>query len=248
MSMHRFNDTTIIVTGAAAGIGRATTLHLIAEGARVIAADRSADQLDGLVAEVNSERLVPVVGDITEQTVIDRIVAAGAGHIDGVAAVAGITDGWLPPHEMTDETWLKVFELNVTANMRLTRAVLPAMLERGQGNFVFVSSEASFRASLSGAAYTSSKLALNGFARSVAFYYGARGIRSNVVAPAGVSTAMDTQIHSEYAREAIQPILATAPPRVEPDVVARSILWLLSDDSPTVNGVVLPCDSGWTTV
>lgn len=242
----RFIDRTIVVTGAGAGIGRATAHQLVAEAARVVAVDLSPESLDSLAREAGAS-IVPVVADLTDQDGIDAIVAAGGGSVDGLAAVAGITDGWLPPHEMTDEIWHRVLDLNVTANMRLSRALLPAMMERGRGTFAFVSSEASLRANLSGAAYTTSKLALNGFARSIAFYYRNHGIRSNVVAPGGVSTTMDTSVHSEFARTATAPILQTAAPRVDADTVARSILWLLSDDSDHVNGVVLPCDAGWTT-
>ncbi|BCP53665.1 short-chain dehydrogenase [Kaistia sp. 32K] len=247
-SAGRFTGQTIIVTGAGAGIGRATALRLAAEGARVLAADISAANLESLAQQAPAGSIVAVAGDLTEQAFIDTLAAAGDGRIDGVANIAGITDGWLPPAEMDDATWYKVFELNLTAPMRLARAVLPQMLARGKGNFAFVSSEASFRSSLSGVAYTSSKHGLNGLAKSIAFYYGTKGIRSNVVAPGGVKTGMDTRFRSDYAKEITAPILETAPPSVEPDIIVHSILWLLSDDSPNINGVILPCDGGWTTM
>lgn len=247
---HRFADRTILVTGAGAGIGRATALRLAAEGARVIAADLSAEHLDSLAAEARGGdgSIVAVPGDLTEQSAVDAAVAAGEGRIDGLANIAGITDGWLPAAEMDDRTWQRVFDLNVTAPMRLTRAVLPQMLERGAGALVYVSSEASFRSSLSGAAYTSSKHALNGFVKSVAFYYGRRGIRANAVAPGGVNTGMDTAFRSAYAQELTAPSIAAGTPSVEPDVVVHPLLWLLSEDAPNVNGVILPSDGGWTTV
>ncbi|MFE4254028.1 SDR family NAD(P)-dependent oxidoreductase [Streptomyces sp. NPDC056910] len=245
----RFTDRTILVTGAGAGIGRATSLQLVAEGARVIAADLSADHLDSLAREAHGDGvIVPVPGDLTDHAAVDAAVAAGDGRIDGLANIAGITDGWLPPAEMDDQTWQRVFDLNVTAPMRLTRAVLPYMLERGAGALVYVSSEASFRSSLSGAAYTSSKHALNGFVKSVAFYYGRRGIRANAVAPGGVNTGMDTTFRSAYAQELTAPAIAAGTPSVEPETIVHPLLWLLSDDAPNVNGVILPSDGGWTTV
>ncbi|MEU9156077.1 SDR family oxidoreductase [Streptomyces sp. NPDC048417] len=245
----RFADRTVLVTGAGAGIGRATALRLVAEGARVIAADISAENLDSLAGEARGDgAIVAVPGDLTDQTVVDTVVAAGEGRIDGLANIAGITDGWLPATEMDDRTWQRVFDLNVTVPMRLTRAVLPQMLERGEGALVYVSSEASFRSSLSGAAYTSSKHALNGFVKSVAFYYGRRGIRANAVAPGGVNTGMDTAFRSSYAQELTAPAIAAGTPSVAPEVVVHPLLWLLSEDAPNVNGVILPSDGGWTTI
>jgi NAD(P)-dependent dehydrogenase (short-subunit alcohol dehydrogenase family) len=243
----RFAGRTVVVTGAGAGIGRATVLALVAEGATVIAADVAQNRLQSLSEEAGSDRLCAVAGDLTDQGVVDRVVATAGGRIDAVASVAGIFDGWLPAAETDDTTWRNVMDLNVTVPMRLTRAVLPAMISAGSGALVYVSSEAGLRASLSGAAYTTSKHALNGFVKSVAYYYGPMGVRANAVAPGGVRTEMDIAFRSEYAQERATTAIATATPIVEPEVVTRAMLWLLSDDSAHVNGVVLPTDSGWST-
>ncbi|MFD0067069.1 SDR family NAD(P)-dependent oxidoreductase [Streptomyces sp. NPDC056910] len=245
----RFANRTVVVTGAGAGIGRATALRLAAEGARVIAADISAERLDSLTRDAQgSGCVITVPGDLTQQSVIDDVVAAGEGHVDGLANVAGIMDGWLPAAEVDDKTWERVFDLNVTVPMRLTRALLPQMLERGSGALVYVSSEAGFRSSISGTAYTSAKHALHGFVKSVAFYYGPLGIRTNAVAPGGVHTEIDGAFHSAYAEKATAPAIAIATPSVAPEVIAHPILWLLSEDAPNINGVILPSDGGWTTI
>ena len=87
-----------------------------------------------------------------------------------------------------------MIDLNVTVPMRLTRAVLPAMISGGGGTLAYVSSEAGLRASISGAAYTTAKHVLNGFVKSVAFDYGPLGVRANAVAPGGVHTGMNNRI------------------------------------------------------
>ncbi|GAB3843400.1 SDR family NAD(P)-dependent oxidoreductase [Dactylosporangium cerinum] len=150
---------------------------------------------------------------------------------------------------MDDATWQRVFDVNLTGPMRLTRALLAGMIARESGSIVYVSSEAGLRSSVSGAAYTSSKHALHGYAKSVAFYYGPKGIRSNVVAPGGVNTNIVVEIKSEYAATRVGPVIEhIATPSVEAETIAATIAWLLSGDSANINGAVLPSDGGWSTI
>lgn len=244
-----FTGQTIIVTGAGSGIGRATALRLHREGARVVGADVSVERLEALHAETPDDQLVTVAGDIANAATIEQIMDAAGASIDGLANVAGIMDAFLPPAEVDDETWERVFRVNLTAPMRLTRAVLPGMIARGKGAIVNVASEASLRASASGAAYTSSKHALVGFTKSVAFFYGPQGIRANAVAPGAVATNIEAPMKSEYAAGRIGPIMqALMTPVATAEQLASAIVWLLSDQSANINGVVLPSDGGWSTV
>lgn len=244
-----FTGQTIIVTGAGSGIGRATALRLHREGARVIGADVSAERLDALRAEASDERMVTVAGDIAEAATIQQIMDAAGSTVDGLANVAGIMDAFLPPAEVDDETWDRVFRVNLTAPMRLTRAVLPGMIARGGGAIVNVASEASLRASASGVAYTSSKHALAGFTKSVAFFYGPQGIRANAVAPGAVATNIEAPMRSAYAAGRIGPIMQTLmTPVATAEQLASAIVWLLSDQSANINGVILPSDGGWSTI
>lgn len=244
-----FTGRTIIVTGAGSGIGRATAVRLLGEGARVVGADVSVERLDALRAEASVDRLVTVAGDIADAATIQHIVDAAGPTIDGLANVAGIMDAFLPPAEVDDETWDRVFRVNVTAPMRLTRAVLPAMIERGQGAIVNVASEAALRASSAGAAYTASKHAIAGFTKSVAFFYGPQGIRANAVAPGAVATNIEAPMKSEYAAGRIGPIMqALMTPVATAEQLASAIVWLLSDQSANINGVILLSDGGWSTI
>lgn len=136
----RFAGKTVIVTGAASGIGQATALRIAKEGGRVIAADISKERLDDLVAENAGLDPVPVAGNIsTEET---AAVAATGGRVDALANVSGIMANFAPIHKVDDELWDRVFRINVTALMRLTRA----------GSVVNFASEAGLRGSAAGAA------------------------------------------------------------------------------------------------
>ncbi|WP_353810219.1 SDR family NAD(P)-dependent oxidoreductase [Agromyces sp. SYSU T00194] len=248
MSASRFDARTVIVTGAGSGIGRATAERLVAEGARVVAADVSAERLRDLAAELG-DRVATIDGDLVEQEVVDRVVAAAGPRIDGLANVAGIMDGFEPTAEIDDGTWDRVLAVNLTAMMRLTRAVLPVMLDQGSGAIVNVGSEAGQRGSAAGTPYTASKHAVNGFTLSTAFYYTPKGIRCNAVAPGPVATNIEAPFRSPWAQERIGPLLqANLPPVAQPESQAAAICWLLSDDASDVSAAILSVDGGWAAI
>jgi NAD(P)-dependent dehydrogenase (short-subunit alcohol dehydrogenase family) len=223
----QFGGRTAIVTGAGSGIGRASALRFAREGARVIAADVSAERLDGLVAEEPDLDLVPVVGDVTTEDM----------------------DGFLPAAEVDDRTWDLVFAVNVTAVMRLTRAVLPLMVEAGKGAIVNIASEAALRGSAAGLAYTASKHAVAGMTKNTAVLYAGQGIRVNAVAPGATNTAIEAPMRSELTGRVLGPIMQTiVPAPVEADEMANSVIWLASDQASNVNGVILASDGGWSAI
>lgn len=244
----RFAGKTVIVTGAGSGIGKSTALRIAKEGGTVIAADISAERLDELVAENPELNLVAVAGDITKQEVVDQIVAAGEGKIDGLANVAGIMDKFEPIHEIEDSTWERVFNVNVNSILKLTRAVVPVMLEAGSGSVVNVASEAGLRGSAAGIAYTASKHAVIGMTKNSAVMYGKKGIRFNAVAPGAVMTNIEAPMTSEFAQQVIPPLMSIIPGMATSAQLAASITFLLSDDGTNINGAVLASDSGWSAV
>ncbi|WP_158861743.1 SDR family NAD(P)-dependent oxidoreductase [Leifsonia sp. AG29] len=253
MSTHivegRFAGARVIVTGAGSGIGKATATRLLAEGATVIGTDISVQRLTELASELGSDRLLTVAGDISDETVVAEVVQIADGEITSLANVAGIMDDFLPPAEVEDALWDRVLRVNLTAVMRLTRAVLPGMLERGAGTIVNVSSEAGLRGSAAGAAYTASKHAVIGLTRSTAFFYGPRGVRCNAVAPGATITNIQAEFRSPYSTERMGPYLQTNVPQpASAEELAAAIAWLLSDDSSNVNGAILPSDNGWSVI
>ncbi|PZE37134.1 SDR family NAD(P)-dependent oxidoreductase [Curtobacterium sp. MCPF17_031] len=242
----RFAGQTVVVTGAGGGIGRATASRIAREGGRVVAVDIAPAGLEALVDELPGSDVVTVVGDITSEDDVQRVVQAAGDRIDGLANVAGITDTMAPLHETSDAVWERVMGVNVTGMFRLTRAVLPAMLAARRGSVVNIASEAALRGNAAGLAYTTSKHAVVGLTKNSAFMYGPSGIRINAVAPGGVATGIPTRFESELGSSRLQPLLQTIPAVATAQQLAASITFLLSDDGTNLNGVVLPSDGGWS--
>ncbi len=243
----RFAGKTVIVTGAASGIGRATASRIAREGGRVIASDIAADKLEAFRAEHPDADIVTVPGDLTQQDAIDAVVAAAGDRIDGLANVAGINDDFSPAGETTDAVWDRVIAINLTAPFKLIRAVLPSMETAGRGAILNVSSEAGLRGNASGNAYTASKHGIIGVTKSAAVMYGPKGIRVNSVAPGGVATGIPMPPHmSEYGSARLAPFQQAIPTVATAEQLAASITFLLSDDAVNINGAILASDGGWS--
>ncbi|MBC7442727.1 MAG: SDR family NAD(P)-dependent oxidoreductase [Ramlibacter sp.] len=245
---NRFQGQTVIVTGAGSGIGRATAIRFAHEGARVIAGDVSTERLSQLTEDFPDLDITTLAGDVALEETAQALLAAAGGPVDVLANVAGIMDAFLPLAEIDDATWERVFAVNLTSVMRLTRAVLPGMIEAGHGAIVNVSSEASLRASASGVAYSASKHALNGLTKSVAVVYGPKGIRANAVAAGAVKTNIEAPFKSAWAQERLGPLMAVIPTFSEAEELAASITWPASSDASNVNGAILPVDGGWSAI
>ncbi|WP_318533012.1 SDR family NAD(P)-dependent oxidoreductase [Arthrobacter vasquezii] len=243
----RFHGKTVIVTGAASGIGRATASRIAREGGHVIAVDISRERLQEMAESLPNHHVVVVTADITKQEAIDSIIAAAGDRIDALANVAGINDDFSPAGETTDAMWDKVMAVNLTGPFKLLRAVIPAMVNAKTGSVVNVASEAALRGNSSGNAYTVSKHSIIGLTKSAAFMYGPEGIRVNAIAPGGVATGIPMPPNmSKYGSGRLQPFQAAIPSIATADQIAASITFLLSDDGVNINGTVLASDGGWS--
>jgi len=243
----RFAGQTLIVTGAASGIGRATASRIAREGGRVVAVDIAAERLQAFADAHAGSQIVTVAADITSTESVERIIAAAGERIDGLANVAGVNDDFSPAHETTDAVWERVLAINLTGSFKLLRAVLPAMLKADRGAVVNVSSEAGLRGNASGNAYTVSKHGVVGLTRSAAFMYSPHGLRINAVAPGGVATGIPMPANvSEMGSARLGPFHNTIPSISTAEQLAASITFLFSDDATNINGAILPSDGGWS--
>ncbi len=250
---HRHEGAVALLTGAGSGIGRACALRLAQEGAIVVGCDVNAAALEETRAAIRAVgRDVDIVtGDVTKQADVDRVVAeviGRHGQIDILGNIAGIMDWFLPAHEVDDETWTRVMDVNVNGVMRLCRRVLPGMIERHQGAIVNIASVGGFRGGAAGVAYTASKHAVVGLTRSIGWTYRDEGIRCNAICPGGVATNIGTTAvpRSAWGLERLHPIHAAAARMAEPDEIATLLSWLASAEASNVSGAVIADDGGWT--
>lgn len=262
----RVQDRIAFITGAAGGIGSATALRLIEEGARVIAADLERQQetllaLRGSLPDPTA--LLPVVADVTDQDSVDAAVARGVqehGRIDIVFANAGVLLPESPIEDLPDATWRTVLDVNLTGVMTTARATFPVLKQNPNGSsVVLASSTAGIRGGANTSAYTAAKTALVGLAETWAHELGPFGGRVNTTHPTAVGTEL--VLNREFMRR-FRPDLEDPQPEdvvegfsrgklldvpwIDPVDVANAVLFLASDEARYITGVHLPIDAGST--
>ena len=243
----RLANKTAIITGGGSGIGQACARAFCREGGNVVLFGRRQQKLEETAQELGSQALA-VQGDMTRREDLARLVQETQDkfhRIDILVNNAGLFKG-APLHEISDEQYDEMMDINMRAVFRLTREVLPVMMEQQGGSIVHISSILGLIAVPQVAAYNVSKGALNQFSRSIAVEYGSHNIRSNAICPGLIKTDMtadlmeDEALMQEWSKE--YPIGRFG----KPEDVANACLFLASDESSFVTGAVLPVDGGFT--
>ncbi len=244
----RFAGKTVLVTGAASGIGRAAAERLAAEGARVLCADLNEAAVKEAVDAIQKAGgdATASTCDVSDPEACRSIVAdavAAFGHLDVLCNVAGVG---LHEHatQITVEQWNRVIAVNLSGTFFTCQAAIPHLLET-QGNIVNTASSAG----IMGVAYTSAYAASKGgvvmLTKALAVEYGRRGLRVNCICPGGVDTPLargfappeDADPHL-LQRMQLEPRLA------EPSEIAAAFAYLASDEARYVNGAAFSIDGG----
>jgi NAD(P)-dependent dehydrogenase (short-subunit alcohol dehydrogenase family) len=246
----RFENQSILVTGASSGIGRATALALGREGASLIAAGRRRDRLEEVAQQVRSAggRCEIVTGDVRQEAVAQAWAAEAVkrhGGLDGLVNAAGVigSTGLL---SSTPEEWDRVMDSNLRSVFLMTKAAAPALIER-KGAVVNLSSVAGPRPYMGLLPYCVSKAAVDQLTRCTALELAAQGVRVNAVCPGVVVTELHTVTNAvpDYAGFLERSKTTHPLGRVgQPEEVASLILFLLSAEAGWITGSTVSIDGG----
>lgn len=243
--MARLDGQVALVTGGGSGIGRATCRRMAAEGARVAVVDLDGDAADQVAAEVGGRGYAVDVTDFAtfEAAVADANSTLGPVSIlfnnAGMSSIAKL-------HEWTLDDWNRVVGVNLTGVFHGFKAVVPTMLEHGDGRIVSTSSISGTRPAAGESPYSASKAAVAAITACAALEY-APTIRVNAVAPGMIRTGLTTQLLDNFPAMVERYERDTPAGRIgTPDDIADVVTFLCSDDARFITGQNLVVDGGMT--
>ncbi|MCX6050447.1 MAG: SDR family NAD(P)-dependent oxidoreductase [Chloroflexi bacterium] len=260
------SEQTVVVLGAASGIGRAIAQTFANEGAHVALVDRAASVVDSAqqIIETQGGKIMSVVADVIDYAAMQQAAAhieKGLGPVAHVVFAVGIGSGktGFPFWNLTPEDWPRVFQVNVQGAVNATHAFIPAMIERRNGTLAFLSSVAGQIGSQTDPPYSASKAALINFAQCAAKDLAPYNIRVNTVNPGMVDTPLNHRIWAAYCetlpveqRPTFDEWGAEKIKRVvplnrwqQPEDIADLVVFLASTHANNITGQTMNVDGGF---
>ncbi|MCO6451256.1 MAG: SDR family oxidoreductase [Caldilineales bacterium] len=245
-----FTGQTVIITGAASGMGEATARMFAAAGAQVVVVDRNAEGASRVAAEIGAG--MPLAGDVSDSAFCDQVVAetlARHGRVDVLVNAAGII---LRANALntTDEGWQRMMNVNVNGVFFMSRAAVAAMKAQGKGAIINFGSIWGDVGAAGVVAYCASKGAVHQITRAMALDHALDGIRINAVCPGEVNTPMLASGRDKAPSAAdLQALADTTIPMkrlAQPEEIASVVLFLASDAASYMTGSMVAVDAGYT--
>lgn len=248
--MSRLQDKAAVITGASAGIGRATALLFAKEGSKLVLGARREAELAALVAEIKAAggEAEFLAGDVRSEDYAKALVALAVerfGRLDIAFNNAGTLGEGGPSTGVSEAGWNDALAINLTGSFLGAKHQIAEMVKHGAGSVIFTSTFVGYSFAFPGAAaYAASKSGLIGLTQALAAEFGPQGIRVNAILPGAVETDMYHGMNDTAEKQAFVTGLHALKRVAQPEELARSVLYLASDDSAFVTGTASLVDGG----
>ena len=248
--MGRLHNKVALITGASGGIGHATANLFAVEGAKLVLGGRREAELAGLVEEIEAEGgdAVALAGDVRSEAYAKALVALAVekfGRLDIAFNNAGTLGEEGPSTDVSETSWNETIAINLTGSFLGAKHQIAEMLKRGAGSVIFTATFVGYSFAFPGvAAYAASKSGLIGLTQALAAEFGPRGVRVNAILPGAVETGMYREMNDTADKQAFMTNLHALKRVARPEELARSVLYLASDDSSFVTGTASLVDGG----
>jgi len=248
--MDRLSGKVALVTGASAGIGRATAKLFALEGAKLVVGARRKEELDALVAEIEADggEAVALAGDVRSEDYAKALVALAVERYDKLDIAfnnAGTLGEAGPSTGVSEAGWTDAIAINLTGSFLGAKHQIAEMVKHGRGSVIFTSTFVGYSFAFPGvAAYAASKAGLIGLTQALAAEYGPQGIRVNSILPGAVDTDMYREMNDTAEKQGFITNLHALKRVATSEELARSVLYLASDDASFITGTASLVDGG----
>ena len=249
--MKRLEGKSAVITGAASGIGRATSLLFAEHGANVIVVDRSPD-VQATADAINKAggRAVARVADVSKEAEVEAFIQAAVsefGGLDIVYANAGVSGGAPRYDDLTAADWMAILSINLIGPFLAIKYAARVMVPAGRGSIICTASVAGLRSGAGGPPYSASKAGVISLVQTSANQFAGTGIRINAICPGLIETGMTQPIFERARAHGSEAKIGQLNPLRRYGVaseIAQAALFLASDDASYVNGQALAVDGG----